>query len=145
LISSPRTVFLSRLLGLYFLVFAVSMLFKRQSSAEVVNVIVHNPVLVFLVGALLVPAGLALVLSHNVWSGGALPVVVTVVGWLALSKGLFFLLLPTDAAPRLFAVLNYDRYSYVYIAYVLLFGVYLTYAGFTSRGSIVIIEESLDG
>jgi hypothetical protein len=110
-----------------------------------VNVIVHNPVLVFLVGAILVPAGLALVLGHNVWSGGKLPVVVTVVGWLALFKGLFFLLLPTDAAPRLFAALNYDRFSYLYVGYVLLFGVYLTYAGFTTRESIVIIEENLDG
>jgi hypothetical protein len=145
LISNPRTVFLSRLLGLYFLAFGIAMLFKRQSSAEVVNVVVHNPVLVFLVGAILVPAGLALVLGHNVWSGGALPVVVTVVGWLALLKGLFFLLLPTDAAPRLFAVLNYDRYSYIFVGYVLLFGAYLTYAGFTSRSPIVILEGEIDG
>jgi hypothetical protein len=26
-------------------------------------------------------AGLAVVVAHNVWSGGALPVVVTLVGW----------------------------------------------------------------
>lgn len=131
--SNPPTVFLSRLLGLYFLLFAAWMLFKRQSSVEVVNVIVHNPVLVFLVGVILLPAALAMILGHNVWSGGPIPVVVTIVGWLALLKGLFFLLLPTDSVPQFFALLNYERYYYLYVAYVLLFGAYLTYAGFSSR------------
>jgi hypothetical protein len=35
--------------------------------------------------------GLAMILGHNVWSGGALPVVVTLVGWLILAKGLMLL------------------------------------------------------
>jgi len=39
-------------------------------------------------------AGLALVLAHNVWSGGALPILVTIVGWISLLKGLMILILP---------------------------------------------------
>lgn len=143
--SNPPTAFLSRLLGLYFLIFALSMVVKKQASIETVNVIAHNPVLVFLVGVILVPAGLAMVLGHNVWSGGALPVVVTIVGWLALLKGLVFLLLATDAVPTLFAALHFDRFYYAYVAYVLLFGVYLTYAGFRLHPTVELIEGYIDG
>ena len=35
--------------------------------------------------------GLAVVLGHQVWSGGVLPVVVTLVGWAALLKGIVLL------------------------------------------------------
>jgi hypothetical protein len=32
--------------------------------------------------------GVAMIVGHNVWSGGVLPVVVTLVGWLIFLKGL---------------------------------------------------------
>jgi hypothetical protein len=37
-----------------------------------------------------------MVLGHNIWSGGALVVVVTVVGWITLVKSLLFLFLPPE-------------------------------------------------
>jgi hypothetical protein len=37
-------------------------------------------------------------LTHNVWSGGALPVLATLVGWLSLIKALIFLLLSPEVA-----------------------------------------------
>jgi hypothetical protein len=37
--------------------------------------------------------GVAMVVGHNVWSGGALPLVVTPVGWLILAKGLLLLVI----------------------------------------------------
>ena len=35
-----------------------------------------------------------MVLAHNEWSGSARAIIVTVIGWLTLIKGLLFLLLP---------------------------------------------------
>jgi hypothetical protein len=35
-------------------------------------------------------AGFAMIIGHNVWSGGALPITVTLVGWLILARGLVF-------------------------------------------------------
>src|SRR5690348_14216277 len=39
-------------------------------------------------------AGTALVIGHNVWSGGVLPVVVTLLGWLTLIKGIALMAMP---------------------------------------------------
>jgi hypothetical protein len=41
-------------------------------------------------------AGLAIILGHNVWSGGTLPVIVTLVGWLIFAKGLVLLVVTPE-------------------------------------------------
>ena len=53
-----------------------------------------NPALIFVSGILVFVAGLAVVRTHNVWSGGW-PVLVTILGWLAVLSGLARILFPT--------------------------------------------------
>jgi hypothetical protein len=77
-------------------------------------------------------AGLAMILGHNVWSGGALPVVVTLVGWSILAKGLMLLFVTPEAAKQLFDHMQYGAHYYLYLTPSLLIGLYLTWAGFTA-------------
>jgi hypothetical protein len=87
-----------------------------------------------ILGVITLTAGLAMVLAHNIWSGGTLVVVVTLVGWMALVKSLFFLFLPPEMEARLFLQqLHYQQLFYLYGAISLALGVYLTYGGFKSR------------
>jgi hypothetical protein len=130
---SPRTVFLGRLIGLYLILVSLSMAAQKQATVETITALVHNSPLVFVTGIIAVAAGLAIILGHNVWSGGALPVIVTLVGWVTLVKGALLLFLSPEAESRFFfAGLHYDQLFYVYVAIDLLLGVYLTYAGFRS-------------
>jgi NADH:ubiquinone oxidoreductase subunit 5 (subunit L)/multisubunit Na+/H+ antiporter MnhA subunit len=72
-----------------------------------------------------------MVLAHNVWSGSARAIIVTVIGWLTLIKGLLFLFLPAGVEAELyFNGLHYDRFFYAYILFALALGAYLTYGGF---------------
>ncbi|HYM69020.1 MAG TPA: hypothetical protein VEZ44_05440 [bacterium] len=129
---SPRTVFLSRLIGLYCVLVVLPMATHRQATVETVTALVHTPPLLLIAGWLALIAGLAMVLGHNVWSGGALPVVVTLVGWVTLIRGLLVLFLPPAAEVGVFAGLHYEQLFYVYLTVPLLLGVYLTYSGFRS-------------
>jgi len=130
----PRTIFLSRLLGLYCVLVGLAMLAHRQATLEMVKALLHNAPLLYVVGVIALGIGLAMVLGHNVWHGGVLPVVVTLVGWLSLIKGLHFLFLPSDAAVRFFlGVLHYEQLFYVYVAIDIIIGAYLTYAGFRAK------------
>jgi len=89
--------------------------------------------MVFIVGVIALVAGLAMILAHNVWSGGALPVIVTLIGWLALIKGLLLLFLSLKALGGFFlGGLQYEQLFYMYAAIALILGVYLTYGGFRS-------------
>jgi hypothetical protein len=131
--TSPRTVFLSRLIGLYCILVALAMFSHKQATVEMVTALLHNATALFLVSLMAVIAGLAIVLGHNVWSGGALPVVVTLVGWAALVKGLLLLFLSTEAATRLsLEILGYEHLFYFYTSLSLLLGAFLTYGGFRS-------------
>jgi hypothetical protein len=62
-----------------------------------------------------------------------LPVVVTLVGWLILAKGLMLLLLKPDALTGLMQGLRYNDNAYAYLAPACIIGLYLTWAGFTTR------------
>jgi putative exporter of polyketide antibiotics len=131
---SPRTLFLSRLIGLYCILIGLSMMTHSQATVETVTALLQNPSMTLILGVITLAAGLAMVLAHNIWSGGTLVVVVTLVGWMALVKSLFFLFLPPEMETRLFLQqLHYQQLFYLYGAISLVFGVYLTYGGFKSR------------
>ena len=133
---SSRTIFLSRLIGLYCIVIALSMMTRRQATVETVTALLQNPSMMLIVGIITLAAGLAMVLAHNIWSGGAFAVIVTLVGWITLIKSLFFLFLPHEMEAGLFlGQLHYRELFYVYAAISLVLGVYLTYGGFRSRSS----------
>jgi hypothetical protein len=131
---SPRTIFLSKLFGLYFILVALPMMLHKQAVVEMVTRLLRDPLTMFVLGVFALLGGLAMVLAHNIWSGGVLPVVLTIVGWLALVKGLLFLLLfSDDAAGFYLGTLHFSQLFYLYMAICLALGAYLTYGGFASK------------
>jgi vacuolar-type H+-ATPase subunit I/STV1 len=131
---TPRTIFLSRLIGLYCLLVVGSLGLHRQAAVDTVTALVHNLPLMWIVSIFTLLGGLALVLAHNRWSTGAPAAIVTLVGWLALLKGLFFLLLPAWAGTEfILKVFGDPRLFYVCLAPSFAIGLYLTYAGFTAK------------
>ena len=130
---SPRTLFLSKLIGLYCIIAALSMMTRRQATVETVTALLRDPSMILIVGVITLAAGLAMVLAHNSWSGGALAVIVTLVGWITLIKSLFFLFLPPEMEAGLFlGQLHYQQLFYLYTGVSLVLGIYLTYGGFKS-------------
>jgi putative exporter of polyketide antibiotics len=123
-----RTQFIGRLLGLYCLIVSLVMATHKKDLVEIESALVHNPALLYFLGILTLVAGLGIVLGHNVWSGGALPVTVTALGWVALAKGIL-LMLP-GAASALLPHFQFERLYYMYVAITFVLGAYLAYAGF---------------
>jgi vacuolar-type H+-ATPase subunit I/STV1 len=110
------------------------MFIHRQAGVDSVAGILHNPSLILILGFISLAVGLAMILTHNIWSGGALTVVVTLIGWIALIKGLFFLyLLPYVGAECLLRYLQHPQLFYACMAPSLIIGIYLTYGGFTAK------------
>jgi hypothetical protein len=127
---SQLTVFLARLLGLFTVLVIAAMLLR--GSALVDAALTDQPVMLTY-GIISLALGLAMVLGHNVWSPGALPVVVTLVGWLILVKGLVLVLVSPEAMTRFYAHAQYRENFNLYLLPSLVIGLYLTWAGFTAR------------
>jgi vacuolar-type H+-ATPase subunit I/STV1 len=128
-----RTAFVSRLVGLYTILVSLALVSHKEASVATVSTLIQTPALLLLLGMITLGAGLAIVLGHNVWSGGALPVIVTLVGWATLIKGLLFVVLSPETLVALLRALHYADLYYLYLGISILLGVYLTYNGFTSR------------
>lgn len=123
----PLTKSLSRLIGLYCMIVALAMAAHRQATVDTITAMVHNAPVLFLAGVIAVATGLAIVLNHNVWSGGALPVVVTLAGWTTLIKGALLLFLTPDAESAVFLDgLRFAQLFYLYCAISFVLGAYLT-------------------
>ena len=71
-------------------------------------------------------------LTHSIWSGGALPIVITILGWIILARGLLLIFLPPSAMVYLLQMLHFEEFFYAYLSVTLCLGLYLTYAGFKS-------------
>jgi hypothetical protein len=134
LIKSARTAFLGKLLGLYLIAISLTMLARAHATVEVMKAIVQDRPLLFLAGLMGVTAGLAIVLAHNVWSGGALAILVTLFGWASLLKGMLLLVLPPELESRVFIVgLRYEQHPNLFAAFAFLLGAYMAYSGFRAE------------
>ena len=96
---------------------------------------VANGPIMLTYGIISLAGGIAMILEHNVWLGGALPLVVTLVGWLIFAKGLLLLYLPPEVLQRIFDDIQYGNHLPLYIAPSLVIGLYLAWAGFAASVS----------
>src|SRR5580700_6783981 len=126
---SPLTVFLARFIGL-FTILVVVLLLMRGST--IIGATVADAPVMLAYAIISLAIGIAMIVGHNVWSGGALPVVVTIVGWLIFAKGVLLLFLKPEALSGLFERMHYGENYYLFLAPGFLIGLYLTWAGFTT-------------
>jgi len=120
---STRTRFLGKLIGLYLIIISLAMAAHKQATVETMNALVRNAPALFVAGLI------AIVLCHNVWSGGVLPVMVTLTGWIALIKGVLLLFLsPSEVYRLLLEGLHYEQFFALYTAIPMLLGIYLAFS-----------------
>jgi len=127
---SRSTPFLARLLGLFIIIIVAAMYVRGSTLVETVA---GDRARLFDLAMIGVAAGLAMVIGHNVWRGGVLPVAVTLVGWLILAKGLFLLFAAPATLAELFAQMHYGEHFFIYLAPAFVIGLYLTVAGFVRQ------------
>ena len=107
------------------------MLSQPEAFVTLVHAFVADAPLVLIAGVFTLFGGLALVLLHNVWSGGALTVIITLAGWLTLIKAAVLVVLPSTQLIALYSGVSSTQIL-ISGSLTLLLGIYLTVAGFRS-------------
>jgi hypothetical protein len=87
------SVFLARLIGPVMLVVGLAVFANQRAFRDMAEEFLASPALLFLSGMLIMPMGLAIVLTHNVWAADW-RVLVTLFGWLNAIGGAVRLLAP---------------------------------------------------
>jgi hypothetical protein len=129
---SQLTIFLARSIGLFTVLLVAGFLVRGGTAIEAT---VEDEAVMISYALISVAMGVAMVVGHNVWSGGALPVVVTLVGWLILAKGFLLLVLAPDEMTTMVRRMGYAEHYRLLLAPALILGLYLTWAGFSSRAT----------
>ena len=132
LTMSPLTRYLSRLLGVFLLVTAVSEWTQPALLTVVFPGLFDQPGLLWVTGMLTFASGLAVVLGHNDWSNNPAQVV-SLLGWLMTIKGAALLLIPAAGWKAFLSALHYPSHPAADTIIPVLVGAYLIYAGFVRR------------
>jgi hypothetical protein len=82
-----RYLFLGRFLGLSCFLMCTVLVARPKASLESISSMMESPGLILVTGIFNIAGGAAMVVGHNVWSGGALPVAVTLFGLVDADQG----------------------------------------------------------
>ena len=88
-----NSVFLARLIGPLMLTVGIGIFVNGATYRMLADEFLRSRALIYLSGLLTMTAGLALILTHNVWRADW-PVIITILGWLAAIGGAFRIIAP---------------------------------------------------
>ena len=123
------SIFLAKVLGLYLVIVPLAVLVNRKHLPRLVEEFSTNVGLNILASIFALVLGLLLVVSHNVWTADW-RVLVTILGWLTLAKGVVRLLF-LERMQKLSALSLKPWWAVVLVLFVLV-GLYLSYVGFST-------------
>jgi hypothetical protein len=121
--------FLAQLFGLTMMVFGVLMWIKPRLVDGMVGDLQQHVFSRVMAGFIGVVAGLAIILSHNIWEFGWVGLV-TLFGWSAFLKGISYVAFPKMIFSTAGSILKSGKRQLFVSMVVFLIGAYLTYNGF---------------
>jgi hypothetical protein len=93
------SIFLAKLIGPVMIVIGLAVLIHQEEFRKLSGEFISSRALLFLSGIIILPAGIAILIVHNVWRLDW-RVLITIVGWLLTVGGAVRLLAPRFVADR---------------------------------------------
>lgn len=117
-----------QLFGLAFFSIGVGMLANKKFVDSILEELEENTMTSFMGGLVSIIIGYFLVTFHNVWSGW--PVIITIMGWIALFKGLAFLMAPSVTARFYKKIIGGKTYTSSIAWFPMILGILALYLGY---------------
>ncbi len=124
------TILLLKFWGFYLFLMGLSVLINKSTWKSFVSELSSNKHFTFLAGIFALIIGMLVVSYHNVWSGGFDVVIVTILGWLSLVKGVGYLLFPSKAVASIARKFMEGSFITPWAAIILILGAYMLLSGF---------------
>lgn len=120
-------ILVARIAAVLFLVIGIAGLIDKKYYEKVVKEVFKNAGTALTLGTLTLIVGMLIVSYHNVWSGWS--VIVTLIGWIGLAKGVTIVLFPKHLEKTSLQILGGSLKSVIpYVTCVL--GLLMGYFGF---------------
>jgi hypothetical protein len=129
------TYFYAELLGIMMTVIALAMLANRGAMMVTIREMLDSRAVLFVIGIVGLFIGLLLVLTHNIWNGGAVATFVTLTGWALVVRSIIIFFLPHGTIRKIFKMVTFEQTYYTVFVLVLILGIYLAWSGFAALGA----------
>lgn len=120
---------LAQLLGLYFIIVGVIVLYRRKSIMPAIAQLAANRALLLVIALVEILAGLSVILTYPE-IGANVEGVLAVIGWILAIEGVLYLALPFRVVQRFARKFNHETWYGTGGAVSILLGGYLSGAGF---------------
>ena len=127
------TIYFARLAGLYFIILCIILIARKGIIVDLMPKMAENQPFVFVAGMIRIIIGLAVLIGNGPWGNRALSIVVALIGWITLARGVSMLLVTPEQQRKLIDYWRRDAAYYTAVVIVLILGLYLAHAGFTVR------------
>jgi len=126
------SIYLAKLMGPIYLVVALGILINQDHFRAIAKEVAASPALFYLTGVIALIIGGLIVLLHDVWSGW--PIVVTLIGWAAIAKGVVRTLAPGWAVETVSKIIDNPNAVTATGLVALALGAFLTAMGYVLAG-----------
>ena len=124
------SIFIAKIIGVLYFSFGIGILFNNKYYSKTFTNLLDDSTYIVLGGILATIFGLVIIEFHNCWVQNW-TVIITIIGWLALFKGIVILAFPKSL--HIFNKLfEKDIFNKFFAILVILFGVIFLYFGFFS-------------
>ena len=122
------SIFIAKIIGVIYFSFGIGILFNKKYYSRTFKNLLDDSTYLVLGGILAVVFGLVIIEFHNNWVKNW-TVIITIIGWLALLKGVFILAFPKSL--NVFKLLfETDMFNKFLAPLIILFGIIFIYLGF---------------
>ena len=123
------TLFFAKILGPLYAIIGIGILLNMKTYLNVIEDFIKNAAIVYLCGVAVFVTGMIIVLNHNIWVINW-PVVITIMGWMAILKGVFLIIFPNAMVRFTKKFKNMTRVLFADIIFIIMLGCFLTAKGF---------------
>jgi hypothetical protein len=124
-----------QLMGIVYLAVGVGILLNYSHYKKMIEDFVNDTTALYLGGIMALVVGYLLVNYHNIWVKDW-HVIITVIGWAALIKGLFILILPKSMILLTKAFLKLKSIMIVETVFIIIVGLLFMYLGYCPKSPL---------
>lgn len=123
------TLFLSKLIGLSMFIIGLGLIFKWRDFREMIIELISNKGIFYLLVIIELIAGIALILSHNIWDS-LLESLVSLIGWMMAAEATLYMFMSHKKIEGFIEYFNEKSFYKIGSAIYIILGIYFIYNGF---------------
>jgi len=130
--ARARTRAFARVIGPFLVIVPAIIAVRMPNIGTLLTAFFENPMLVWLVGAMLLFGGLLIIAHHQYWSGAS-AIMISLFGWFLALRGVVLLAAPQLIARGAAAAMNMLPLARVFFGFLVLIGLWLTFVGWIAK------------